>query len=156
MLHRIEGPPHSALADLSLAQNGDPIVSDGFGGGVYRLVAGKLVLLNETDFISPQTANILPDGRHALVPDYLRGVGILDLEEGQVTWMNPVGGLGWRAMALSGIDGLYFDRGSIILTQNGISPERVIRLRLDASYARILKLKTIEQGTAHWGIQRTE
>ena len=151
LLHRIEGPPHSALADLSLAQNGDPIVSDGFGGGVYRLVAGKLVLLNETDFISPQTADILPDGQHALVPDYLRGVGILDLDTGQVAWMNPVGGLGWRAMALSGIDGLYFDRDSIILTQNGTSPERVVRLRLDATYKRIFKFEAIEKGTATLG-----
>jgi hypothetical protein len=151
LLHRIEGPLHSALADLALAQNGDPIVSDGFGGGVYRLVAGELVLLNQTDFISPQTAGILPDGRHALVPDYLRGVGILDLETGQVTWMNPVGGLGWRPMALSGIDGLYFDRDSIFLTQNGTSPERVVRLRLDASRTRILESETIEQGTSTLG-----
>ena len=148
LLQRIEGPTQSALGDMVLAQNGDPILSDGNGGGVYRLTHGVLKLINGTDFISPQTPTALPDPNHVLVPDYLRGIAFLDLQSGHVEWLNhdqP------PTVALNGIDGLYFARGSLLLTQNGTSPERVVRLQLDASLSRILSTQIIERATPTLG-----
>src|SRR5262249_38962232 len=77
MLLRIDGPPGSALGNMVLARNGDPILSDGAQGGIYRLVRNNLTLINGSDFISPQTPALLPENDHVLVPDYLRGIGIL-------------------------------------------------------------------------------
>ena len=148
LLHRVEGPAPSALGDMVLAQNGDPILSDGSGGGVYRLTHGVLTLTNGTDFISPQTPATLPDPNRVLVPDYLRGIAILDLRNGRVEWLNhdqP------PAVALNGVDGLYFHRGSLLLTQNGTSPERVVRLQLDPSLSRILSTRIIERATPTLG-----
>jgi hypothetical protein len=142
LLQRVEGPSTSALGDMVLAQNGDPILSDGNGGGIYRLSHGALTLINGSDFISPQTPAALPDPNRILVPDYLRGIAILDLRNGHVQWLNhnqP------PAVALNGADGLYFHRGSLLLTQNGTSPERVIRLQLDPSLSRILSTQIIER-----------
>ncbi len=75
LLRRIEGPRPSALGDMALAPNGDIIVSDGDGGGVYRARANGATLerLDEGDFISPQTSAMHPDGKHIFVPDYLAG-----------------------------------------------------------------------------------
>lgn len=145
LLSRVEGPAGAALGDMALDAAGNPIVSDGQKGGIYRLRDGKLELVNGTDFISPQTPAISPDGRHAFVPDYLRGVGLLDLETGGVKW------LGSNRVALSGVDGLYFCRGSLFLTQNGTAPERVIRVRLDASMTRVVSTETIERATPTLG-----
>jgi hypothetical protein len=32
------------------------------------------------DFISPQTPVMHPDGKHIFVPDYVRGIGLLEIE----------------------------------------------------------------------------
>ena len=145
---RIEGPQHSALGDLVLAQNGDPIVSDGAQGGVYRLEQNNLILINGTDFISPQTPTTLSDSKYILVPDYLRGIALLDLRSGKVEWLTQGT---TEITALNGVDGLYFSRDSLFLTQNGTSPERVIRLSLDQSLRLIRGSNIIEQSTRTLG-----
>lgn len=143
LVQRIEGPPHASLGDMVLAPNGDPIVSDGDGGGVYRVAHGQMELIDGNDFISPQTSAAFP-GNRIVVPDYVRGLGILDLSTRQVVWMNRDD---QKKVALSGVDGLYFDRGSLILTQNGTSPERVIRVRLDSTLTHIVSADIIESAT---------
>jgi hypothetical protein len=153
VVRRIEGPAKSALGDMALTPEGVPIVSDGDGGGIYRVVDGRLQLINGRDFISPQTPEVLADGEHALVPDYARGIGLLDLKTSQVAWLNYQQGNQARGIdvALNGIDGLYLNRGSLLLTQNGTSPERVIRLRLNPSLTRVVSQEIIEQATTTLG-----
>jgi hypothetical protein len=145
LLRRVEGPAGGALGDLVLDTKGDPIVSDGAKGGVYRVREGKLQLVNGTDFISPQTPAMPPDGKHAFVPDYLRGIGVLDLESGEVRWLTS------KDTALNGVDGLYFDHGSLWVVQNGTSPERVVRIQLDASMTRVESGEVIERNTPTLG-----
>ncbi len=153
LLNRIEGPPHSALGDMALTPAGVPIVSDGEGGGVYRVEDGRLALINGKDFISPQTPVVLPGGNLAAVPDYLRGIGILDLKSGRVWWVNhrDAGHQGGANVALSGVDGLYFADGAFLLTQNGTSPERVVRMKLDQSRTTVVSEDVIERATATLG-----
>jgi len=148
LVRRIEVPAGSAIGDMVLASNGDPLVSDGAKGGVYRLKDGELKLLNGTEFISPQTPALLPDGKHLLVPDYLRGIGILDLHSGSVKWLTQEGSPG---TALNGVDGIYLHGRSLILLQNGTSPERVMRLRLDDSLSRVVSSEVIERATPTLG-----
>ncbi len=149
LLRRIEGPRPSGLGDMVLASNGDVIVSDGDGGGVYRVHAdgsGGLERLDGGDFISPQTPAMHPDGKHIFVPDYLRGIGVLEVATKQVRWLSMGG-----KYALNGIDGLYFDHGRLIAVQNGTSPERVVVFTLDASLARIESETVIERSTSTLG-----
>jgi hypothetical protein len=147
LLNRIEGPLHAALGDMALTPAGIPIVSDGEGGGVYKVEEGRLALINGKDFISPQTAVMLPGGKRIAVPDYLRGIGLLDTESGRVQWINEKGG----AAALNGVDGLYYFDGALMLTQNGTSPERVVRMKLDRSLTKVVQQDVIERDTATLG-----
>jgi hypothetical protein len=147
---RIEGPPHSALGDMVLTRDGTPIVSDGDGGGVYRVIGTELERIDHGDFISPQTPAMHPDGKHAFVPDYLRGVGVLDLATGNTNWLAS-DGESKAKYALSGIDGLYFADGALIATQNGTTPERVIRFRLNAALNEIVGEDIIERATPTLG-----
>ena len=148
LLRRVEGPSGSALGDMTLMPNGDVIVSDGSGGGVYRLTANgtELERIDNGDFISPQTPAIHPDGKHIFVPDYLRGIGVLDISTKQVRWLSME-----QHFALAGIDGLYFDRGKLIAVQNGTSPERVVIFTLDAALSKIESEAVIERSTETLG-----
>jgi sugar lactone lactonase YvrE len=145
---RIEGPPGSALGDMTLTEDGDAIVSDGEGGGVYRVLLKKDAWerLDNGDFVSPQTPAMHPDGKHIFVPDYVRGIGMLDLATKQVQWLSTE-----NRFALNGIDGLYFDRGRLIAVQNGTSPERVVAFTLNATNTRIESEKIIERSTPTTG-----
>ena len=147
--NRIEAPLHAALGDMVLTEAGDPIASDGNRGGVYQVEDGRLVLINGRDFISPQTPVMLPGGKLVAIPDYARGIGILDLKSGQVRWLNQQapGLQGAVKVALNGVDGLYYVDGAFILTQNGTSPERVVRMKLDRSQTHVVSEEVIERAT---------
>jgi hypothetical protein len=148
LLNRIEGPPHTALGDMALTDAGVPIVSDGELGGVYKIEDGRLVLIDGKDFISPQTPAVLPGGNFVAVPDYARGIGVLDLKDGSLRWLNHEGG---AKVALNGVDGLYYFDGALILTQNGTSPERVVRMKLDRSLENVVSEEIIERATSTLG-----
>ena len=146
-LHRVEVPGQTTLGDMALTPEGDAIVSNN-EGAVYRVHRDSLRVerVDQGEFISPQTGAVWPDGRHVFVPDYLRGIGILDLATKQVSW---VGGGG--AHALSGIDGVYLSGRTLIATQNGASPERVVRFELDASRRRVESESVIDRATRTLG-----
>jgi sugar lactone lactonase YvrE len=149
LLTRVEGPHGSALGDMTLSPAGDVIVSDGAGGGVYRLPVGAKTLqrLDNGDFVSPQTPVLLPDGNRLFVPDYARGIGILDISSKQVTWLSLDG-----RFAVIGIDGLYLDRQTLLAVQNGTSPERVTAFTMDDALTKIVAEKTIERATTTLGV----
>jgi hypothetical protein len=148
LLWRIEGPAHTALGDMTLTAKGDAVVSDGDHGGVYRVrrATQQIERLDAGDFISPQTPAMLPDGEQMLVPDYVRGIGVLNLKTKHVTWI-PMDG----SYALSGIDGLYLSGRTLIATQNGSSPERVVRFQLDRSLSGIDSESIVERATPTLG-----
>jgi hypothetical protein len=148
LLTRVEGPHGSALGDMTLSPAGDVIVSDAAGGGVYRLSAGAKTLqrLDNGDFVSPQTPVLLPDGNRLLVPDYARGIGILDIATRQVTWLSLDG-----RFAVIGIDGLYLDHQTLLAIQNGTAPERVTAFTMDDALTKIIAEKSIERATTTLG-----
>jgi hypothetical protein len=148
LLTRVEGPHGSALGDMTLSPAGDVIVSDGASGGIYRLPVGAKTLqrLDNGDFVSPQTPVLLPDGTRLLVPDYARGIGILDIATKQVTWLSLDG-----RFAIIGIDGLYLDHQTLLAVQNGTSPERVTAFTMDTALTKIVAEKTIERATTTLG-----
>jgi hypothetical protein len=148
LLHRIEGPSNSALGDMTLTADGDAIVSDGENGGVYRILHKTLQLerLDSGEFVSPQTPAISSDGKRLFIPDYVRGIGSFSLETKHVDWI-PMN----VSHALSGIDGLYLNGRTLIATQNGTSPERVIEFPLDPSLTSIQAEVIIERSTPTLG-----
>jgi hypothetical protein len=147
LLSRIEGPAHSALGDMVLSAEGVPIVADGDGGGIYRLRDSKFLdRLDGGDFISPQTPALDADGTHLFVPDYLRGIGILDLSTRKVRWL-PME----NRFALDGIDGLYLRDHTLLAVQNGTSPERVTGFTLDDRRQKVIGQQAIESATPTLG-----
>jgi hypothetical protein len=147
LLHRISAPAGTTLGDMTLTADGDAIVADN-EGGLYRVDRKTLRFdrLDSGEFISPQTPAVCPDQRCVFVPDYVRGIAVFDFETRKVSWL-PSDGL----HALSGIDGLYLHGRTLIATQNGTSPERVLRFTLDPSFKHIESESIIERSTPTLG-----
>jgi hypothetical protein len=148
LIRRLEGPNPSALGDIALTREGDVIASDGDHGGVYRLKLGAehWERLDRGEFISPQTAAMATDGAHIYIPDYTRGIAILDLRSKQVRWMAMDG-----KFALNGIDGLYRVADTLVAVQNGTNPERIVQFSTDSSGSRITAEVVIERSTETLG-----
>lgn len=144
LLRQIEGPRGSALGDMTLTASGAVLVSDGDGGGVYRLDDrdAELRRIDGGEFISPQTPALHADGRHLFVPDYLRGIAVLDLATGRVRWLT-----GTERFALNGVDGLYYSQGRLLAVQNGTSPQRVVAFDVDAALQGVTGETVIERAT---------
>lgn len=139
------GETKPALGDLTISPTGDVFVSDGQGGPIYRVEHSKdalEILVDKGTFRSPQTPALTPDGRRLFVPDYSRGISIVDLATKQVKLLEHP-----KELSLGGIDGMYLSVRTLIAIQNGTDPERLIRMTLDESLTHVVEWKTIE---ANW------
>lgn len=148
LLRRME-VPHTALGDMALMPSGEAIVSDGENGGIYRARAGcahsDLRRIDSGEFISPQTPAPEGDGRHVFVPDYARGIALLDVKTGQARWLDA-----GRRHAMHGIDGLYLTSKGLLGIQNGAMPERLVLFELDHEL-RIVHEKIIDRSSPTLG-----
>jgi hypothetical protein len=121
---------------MALGEHGEIYVSDGFGGGVYSPVDGPKhplrVVVGPGAMRSPQTPALVAGTGRLLVPDYSRGIGIVDLSGGALTWLGHP-----PELALYGIDGMYLRGRTLIAIQNGTAPERILVMRLDETCSRV-------------------
>jgi hypothetical protein len=127
-----DGKPHAAN-DLAVAENGDVLVTDSLGSGIYRLKAGAAAfdtLVAPGVFRSPQGIAFGPGGR-LYVADWVYGLYWLDADGTRHEVASP------PDVPLLGIDGLVARGRTLYVTQNGIAPHRVTALELDASGERV-------------------
>ncbi|MFZ0499697.1 MAG: hypothetical protein WAM52_11230 [Steroidobacteraceae bacterium] len=143
LLRRIEGPRGSQLGDMTLSPGGNLLVCDSNNGGLYLVRRGgsHLVRLPINEFVSPMTPVFVSSDR-VFVADYVRGIALLDLGAGRVTWL-PME----NKYALAGTDGLYWHQNRLIAIQNGFAPERIVSFTLDRARTRIAAETIIESGT---------
>jgi sugar lactone lactonase YvrE len=147
LLRRYDLPRDSAghePGDIVVGANGDVYASDGRAGQIWVVRASNdsLSLLVSRGLVSPQGAAPTPDGKRLLVADYSRGIASVDAKTGVMTWIpHP------STTAASGIDGMRMDHGALIAHQNGVTPNRVIRLSLDPSMTRVTGWSIVARDT---------
>jgi hypothetical protein len=118
-------------------------------GAVYviRSPADSLeTLVPEGWLRSPQTPAVTPDRTRLMVADYSLGIAAVDLATRRVSWLGHR-----RDVALTGIDGLYFSGTSLVAIQNGIQPERLIKLELNDAMTRVDNYQVLQQNTPGLG-----
>ncbi len=135
-----DGGKHQ-FGDVAVAPDGAAYATDSVGGGLWRLKAGGVrleQLVGPGQYASPQGMAFCRNGKALLVADYSTGLHRVDLATGQTA---PLGGL---RTGLAGTDGLLAAPGvdglrnasplpfGVIATQNGVSPQRVMLLRISA------------------------
>jgi hypothetical protein len=133
-----------ALGDMTVSSSGDVYASDGLGA-VYWIEHTRdtiETLFDKGTFRSPQTPALTPDEKRLFVPDYSRGITVLDLATKQWKLLEHP-----RELSLGGIDGLYLRDRTMLAVQNGTEPPRLIRMFLDDSLTRVTQWETVE---ANW------
>jgi hypothetical protein len=143
----LEGKQTAELGDMFISEDGTVFVSDGDGGGVYR-VRGDIRSAHleqiADGLFSPQTPVLAKDGKRLFVADYSLGIGIVDLSKSaprNTTYLRHPANV-----AVVGLDGLYLSGNSLIGIQNGTQPERIIRYQLNSFQTEITGAEVIEQG----------
>lgn len=139
------------LGDVELGADGGVYVSDALGAGIYRLASGgsALELLFQTNEMRSPQGMVACGPDALLIADYSTGLHRLDLKQLTLT---PVGGL--RA-AMAGTDGLFAvshdfrtrnakpQPRAVVATQNGVSPQRVVMLRISPDCRQIDALSVL-------------
>jgi len=147
VLQRVDTDVKGVLGDLLVADNGTVFVSESLHGAVLRLRPGARAfdrLDVDGEFASPQQPVLSTDGRALIVPDYVRGIGVIDLAAAAPSaarW--PANG---ASVFTAGIDGLVRDGSALLAVQNGTSPARVVRFSGDLQRQQVL-----ESGTPGFG-----
>jgi hypothetical protein len=137
-----DGQPHT-LGDVTIARNGDVYSTDSRGPAVYRVRAGSDSIeqfVVSSLLLSAQGLALDAEERTLYVAEYARGILRIDLATRAVRLLEAADDV----LAL-GIDGLYLVEGSLVGIQNGVEPDRVIRLRLDASGNRVEHAEVLER-----------
>ncbi len=132
----------AVIGDLTVADDGTVYASDASNAAIWRLKPGAKALervFDDPRFVAPQGLVLSADQRILIVADYAMGLYAIDIERGKMTSISVPSG----ATAL-GIDGLSrTETGTLVATQNGIAPERVIAIELDEDFSRVVKLRVI-------------
>lgn len=135
-------PTAHLLGDLVVSSGGDVFATDSISPAVYVIRRGEDELKPFAvggPFVSLQGLTFNADERELFVADYSKGVFVLDARTGASRLLAHADG-----MTLLGLDGLYQYRGSLIGVQNGVNPNRLVRLQLDKGARRIERLEVIE------------
>jgi sugar lactone lactonase YvrE len=130
----VDGMPHS-LGNMSLAPNGDIYIADGSLPVIYRKAADgdKLEPVAAfEDLVSLRGIALSDNGEILYVADYEMGIMVMDLDRQLVGKLQAP-----ETLNLGGIDGINFSKGHLTVIQNGITPQRVMRLKLDPSLIQV-------------------
>lgn len=123
------------FGDVTIGKDGALYISDSLQKELYVIPQGAdeiTALVAHPDFVSPQGLTLSDDGSFLYLADYAMGLFRITLTTGLVERLMPSGDL-----APYGIDGLYFYGGDLIAIQNGVRPNRVIRINLTEDGSKI-------------------
>ncbi len=132
VLARYPAPAGQMLGDVTLTPDGTVYLA---GGDLFQLRAGGEaleLLLPAGPMRSPQGMAMTPDGAALIVADYSSGLWRVDRAAGSATRLPAPANA-----SLIGVDGLISDGRSLYALQNGVAPQRVLKLMLDADWSRI-------------------
>jgi len=145
LAHKYVLPERSAahrFDDLTVGGSGRVFVSDGGSGTVYTIEPGGTsleIFVPAGTIQGPNGLAATPDGRWLYVSDYAGYVFRVDTATKAVTRLAAP-----PDVALYGIDGLAWYKGTLIGVQNGVEPARVVRLTLSTDGARIDAVRIID------------
>lgn len=124
------------FGDVALGPDSTIYISDSLQTRLYEIPGGTgdiETLVSHADWPSAQGITLSDDGAFLYLADYAMGLFRIDLKAKTVLALSPSPDL-----APYGIDGLYFHEGALIAIQNGVNPQRVIRIALNEAGDKIL------------------
>jgi tetratricopeptide (TPR) repeat protein len=135
-------PKAHGLGDLLVNSSGDVFASDSVSPAIYVIDHRKddLELFTEgPPFVNPQGLAFTSDETHLIMADYSLGLFLIDVKTRQQVNLSAP-----PHTTLLGIDGLYAYQGTLIGVQNGINPNRVVRIILSRDFSKVERLQVLE------------
>lgn len=126
-IYEIKSEKEHTLGDFIFDKNENIYITDSKESAIFFLKKNSkniTTFFNEGYFSSLQ--GLFLKGNNLIVADYSEGLFSIDLQSKKVTRVTIPTNLDVR-----GIDGLYPYKNSIIVTQNGFNPNRVMQLNLN-------------------------
>lgn len=126
----IDPLPHE-LGSLALTDDGHVYVIDRALPVVYRKApdGDRLeAFVGSTELVSFSDVAVAPDNSRLFVADRVKGVFVVDPIAEQATMLGAPDNLN-----LSGIEGIEYAAGNLVIIQGGFKPQRLMRLKLAAS-----------------------
>ncbi len=139
------GTEGQQIADIAISPTGTVYVTQAQGGGIYKINGDNLEKLNtKKQFRSPQGLTFL-EGGELFMADYGRGLWRINTVTGEANLLALP-----PTVSLIGIDGLFAHKGRLIAIQNGISPQRVIEIKLDNAQESVTSITVLAQNLANF------
>lgn len=129
------------LGDLAVAAAGEVYASDSVGANIYRLAPGADALetfIESDELHSPQGIALSADDSKMAIADYSNGIHVVD----RATKTRTVLPMPPRT-TLHGIDALVRHGRDLVGVQNGIDPQRIIVIRMNAAWTAIERAEVI-------------
>jgi hypothetical protein len=114
------------LGDFILAADGALYATDSFAPVIWRLPPGGAQLepwLENADFLNLQGLAFSADGQSLFVADYSNGIWRIDVATKAAALLAAPANA-----TFFGVDGLYAIPGGLLAIQNGVNPQRVLRI----------------------------
>ncbi|MBX7150908.1 hypothetical protein K1X84_04670 [bacterium] len=130
------------FGDLVIAKNGDAYISDSRPQGIYKIDFQKDELtefLPKGYFNSPQGIAFSEDEKYLFMADYSLGIFRIDMNTKSCELLKLA-----SDVCTLGIDGMYFYKNQLIGIQNGITPHRVARFKLNKALDQVDSYETLE------------
>ena len=144
LIHRypvpVDGQSH-ILGSMVLSSNGDIFIVDRALPFVYSKPAGgkKLkAVLAFKEMVSMRGIAMQPDGRIMYIADREMGIMVVDINTRRARLLEVP-----DTLNIGGIDGLYLHENRLIIIQNGIKPQRVMRLQLDSGGTKVAGVRPL-------------
>ncbi len=136
----LDGRPH-ILGSMVLDPGGSVYIADRNLPLIYRKAADEdklkpILILKE--MVSQRGIAMQSDGRIMYVADREMGIMVVDLEGKQARLLEVP-----ETLNVGGIDGIYLHNNRLFVIQNGIKPQRVMRLQLDSSGTRVASVAPV-------------
>ncbi|MFU8877548.1 MAG: SMP-30/gluconolactonase/LRE family protein [Wenzhouxiangellaceae bacterium] len=136
-----DGQPH-LLGAMTMSEDGTIFANDTITPVIYRLEPGgerPQPIISNPLLTSLRGIAVSPDARKIYVADYDLGIMFFDVAQQGAGFALGIP----ETLNLGGIDGLYFWRDSLVAIQNGVTPQRILRLDLDESGTRVAQVATV-------------
>lgn len=145
--HTIEEGTH-LFGDLVLDSKGNVYISDSRDNNIYIIEKDgneiKPFLVSD-NFASLQGIDFSSDGKYLFAADYAMGLYKIKMSDKSISAISVPDDL-----TDLGLDGLYFYKNSLIGIQNGVPPQRVVKLNLDRDFSGITSWEVIEANNEHF------
>jgi len=136
----VDGLPHS-LGSVAVTEAGDVYVIDRALPMIHRKAADgdRLeVFVAMPKLVALTDLAVTPDNSRLFVADAVTGILAIDPQAGGAALLQ-----GPESLNLYGVYGIDFDDGNLVVTQSGISPQRILRLALDNTGTKVEKVSPL-------------